>query len=140
MVSPDVVRNRLRLLEGYLKKLKRIRAATDLAKFLSDDDLQDIVDRNLQLAIEAVLDIGQHIIASSGWELIDDYSDVFAVLEKHKVISTNLAERVEKMAGFRNILVHEYSELDHEQVFGALQKDLKDLVELAKAYQEFLEN
>lgn len=140
MVSPDVVRKRLRLLEGYLKKLKRIRETTDLAKFLADDDLQDIVDRNFQLAIEAVLDIGQHIIASSGWELIDDYADVFAVLEKHKVISTDLAERVEKMAGFRNILVHEYADIEHSQVFEALQNNLKDLEGLTQAYQEFLES
>ena len=66
MVSPEVVRRRLRLLEGYLKKLKRLRAQTKMDAFLSDDDLQDIVERNLQLAIESILDIGQHIIASSG--------------------------------------------------------------------------
>lgn len=59
MVSPDVVRKRLRLLEGYLKKLRGIRSKTDLKTFLSDSDTQDIVDRNLHLAIEAVFDIGQ---------------------------------------------------------------------------------
>ena len=138
-MNPDVVHKHLRLLERYLKKLKRIRDHTDLKKFLSDDDQQDIVERNFQLAVESVLDIGQHFIATSGWEVIDDYADIFTVLQKHKVISANLATRVEKMAGFRNILVHEYADLNHSRVFEILQNDLKDLEELVTAYQVFLD-
>ena len=139
MVSPNVVRKRLRLLEGYLKKLGRIRATTDLGAFLSDTDRQDIVERNLQLAIEAVLDIGQHIIASSGWNAAEEYADVFVILEEHGVISKELLDRIQGMAGFRNVLVHEYAELDHAQVFDILQNQLGDLEELAQVYQRLVE-
>jgi uncharacterized protein YutE (UPF0331/DUF86 family) len=62
LVNPDVVQKRLRLLEGYLRKLHRIRDTANRDTFLKDTDLQDIVERNLHLAIEAVLDIGAHII------------------------------------------------------------------------------
>lgn len=136
MVSPEVVRRRLRLLEGYLKKLKRLRAQAKMDAFLSDSDLQDIVERNLQLAIESILDIGQHLIASSAWEPAEDYADVFTILHQHSVLSDALFSRVRGMAGFRNLLVHEYAVLDHAQVFEILRDHLDDLEELARVYQK----
>ncbi len=137
--SPDVIRKRIRLLEGYLKKLRRIRGSVDRDAFLKDGDRQDIVDRNLQLAIESVLDIGQHIIASSGWEPAEEYADVFEILERHGVMSKELLSRVQGMAGFRNLLVHEYVEIDHGQVFDVLDSDLVDLEELARVYERFVD-
>ncbi len=140
MVSPDVVQKRIRLLEGYLKKLHAIRQRINLDSFLADSDTQDIVDRNLHLAIESVLDIGQHIIASSGWRAAEEYAGIFTTLEQHGVISKELLTRVHGMAGFRNLLVHEYTEIDHFQVFQVLQDHLDDLNDLARAYQQFLDS
>lgn len=137
MVSPDVARMRLRLLEAYLKKLRRIRGATTREKFLQDTDVQDIVDRNLHLAIETLFDIGQHIIASSSWEPAEEYADIFTVLREHGVISDKLLARTVGMAGFRNLLVHEYAKVDHSQVFDVLQDNLDDLESLARAFQEY---
>lgn len=139
MVSPDVVYKRLRLLEGYLKKLDKVRNSASIDVFLADGDLQDIVERNLHLAIESVLDIGQHIIASSGWKAAEEYSDVFTILQRNGVISQPLLSHLTGMAGFRNILVHEYAEIDHRQVFDILQRHLLDLNDLARAYQIFLD-
>ena len=136
MVSPEVVRRRLRLLEGYLKKLQRLRVQTKIDVFLSDGDLQDIVERNLQLTIEALLDIGQHIIASSAWEPVEEYSDIFTILHQHGILSDALFSRVRRMAGFRNLLVHGYALLDHEQVFEILRDHLGDLEDLASVYQK----
>lgn len=139
MVSPEVVQKHLRLLEGYLKKLHAIRDRTTLDDFLADDDVQDIVERNLHLAIEVVLDIGQHIIASSGWQPAEEYAGIFVILEHNDVISKRLRERVQGMAGFRNVLVHEYADLDHAQVFTVLKNQLDDLEELARVYQLYLD-
>jgi uncharacterized protein YutE (UPF0331/DUF86 family) len=110
-----------------------------LEQFLADGDTQDIVERNLQLAIESVLDIGQHIIASSGWRLAEEYASVFTILHQHNVISSDLFSRLQGMAGFRNLLVHEYATVDHFQVFQVLQDHLVDLAELARAYQKFVD-
>lgn len=139
MASPDVIRKRIRLLEGYLKKLHRIQNSVDRDAFLKDTDRQDIVDRNLHLAIESALDIGQHIIASSGWEPAEEYADVFEILERHGVISNELLSRVQGMAGFRNLLVHEYAEIDHGQVFDVLKNNLDDLTELARVYEKYVD-
>ncbi len=139
MVSPDVVAKRLRLLDSYLKKLHSIQNRIRLEQFLVDSDMQDIVERNLHLAIETVLDIGQHIIASAGWEPAEEYRNIFVILQQHNVISSNLLGRVQGMAGFRNLLVHEYATIDHTQVFHVLKNHLDDLMELARAYQSFMD-
>jgi uncharacterized protein YutE (UPF0331/DUF86 family) len=140
MVSPDVVRKRLRLLEGYLQRLYRIRDSTDLSTFLSDTDRQDIAERNLHLAIEAVLDIGAHVIASSGWTPADEYADVFSILANKGIITAELRARVQGMAGFRNLLVHGYAQVDHAQVFDVLQNRLGDLEDLARVYAGLVES
>ena len=139
LVSPDLVSQRLRLLNGYLNKLHAIRNRTTLEQFLADSDTQDIVERNLHLAIEAVLDVGQHIIASSRWQPAEEYRNVFPILHQHNVISSNLLSRVVGMAGFRNLLVHEYATIDHSQVFHVLKNNLDDLAELARAYQKYID-
>lgn len=139
MVNREIVEKRLRLLEGYLKKLYAIRRRITLESFLVDDDTQDIVERNLHLAIEAVLDVGQHIIASSGWKPAEDYASIFVILAHHGVISKDVLARSQGMAGFRNLLVHEYTEIDHLQVFAVLKDHLDDLAELARQYQQFLD-
>jgi uncharacterized protein YutE (UPF0331/DUF86 family) len=137
MVSPQVVRKRLTVLEGYLRKLRRIRDSTTLEKFLADGDLQDIVERNLEMAIEVVIDLGNHIIASFAWKPPDRYQDVFVALEEHGLISKELGYRISGMAGFRNILAHEYVDINHTRVYEILQNNLDDLVELAKVYDRF---
>ncbi|MBI5302873.1 MAG: DUF86 domain-containing protein [Chloroflexi bacterium] len=138
MVSPEVVRKRLRLLEGYLRKLQRIRTNTSPEDFLSDTDKQDIAERNLHLAIESLFDIGQHIIASSGWEPAEEYASIFATLRQHGVIADALFARTSGMAGFRNLLVHEYAGIDHSQVYAILQDHMGDLQELAHAFQDYV--
>lgn len=139
MVNRNVVEKRLRLLEGYLRKLYAIRQRTTRESFLADEDTQDIVERNLHLALEAVLDIGQHIIASSGWKPAEDYASIFAILAQNGVITQDVLSRSQGMAGFRNLLVHEYTEIDHSQVFAVLQDHLDDVAELARHYQRFLD-
>lgn len=139
MVSPNVVHHRLRLLEGYLKKLYAIRSRTNLEQFLADSDTQDIVERNLHLAIETILDVGQHLIASSRWQSAEEYADVFTILREHNVISDDLFLRTHGMAGFRNLLVHEYAVIDHSQVFQVLQEHLDDVADLARAFQTYVD-
>jgi len=71
-------------------------------------DTQDIVLHNLQLAIQACVDIGSHIISDEGWGVAGSFSEIFYILQQKEVISHALADKMVAMVGFRNILVHEY--------------------------------
>lgn len=107
---------------------------------LSEDViLRSAVERNLQVAIQSLLDIGTHIIAEMGFELPDENKDIFRILGDEGILPTEFADRIKGMAGFRNILVHGYIDVDFEKVYHHLTNDLKDFKEFAHHVVNFLE-
>ena len=67
-----------------------------------------------------------------------DSKELFTLLAKHKVLSVPLSKRLAPMAGFRNILLHEYLEIDRHRVYRVLQDDLGDFDQLIKAVSKLL--
>ncbi len=65
------------------------------------------------------------IIASMELRRPEDYKDVFSILEENRVIPRNLSERLQKMAGFRNLLVHYYTKVDNKTVFSIMREDVR---------------
>jgi len=77
-------------------------------------------------AIEACVDIAQHLCSVEGWGPPADNGDAIRLLGSHRVLSESLAESMRKAVGFRNVLVHEYVDVSDEIVAARL-KDLSDL-------------
>lgn len=137
MLDLEIINSRLKKLEKCVQKLK-LAAAVNKEKFLADEDLQDRVERNFHIAIECCLDIGNHIIAASGFRAPKNYGDVFKVLGEEKILPKEFSETLGELAGFRNILVHDYLEIDLDKVYENLQ-ELEDFDRFAKHTSEFLE-
>ncbi len=110
-----------------------------MATYVSDPVIRDLTERNLEVAIGIILDIGNHVIADYGWESPDKYGQVFAILAEHGVIPQTFAERSVGMANFRNILVHEYTKIDHRTVYNILQTKLSAFEEFARYLVAWLE-
>ncbi len=106
--------------------LERTRTAGHGA-FLRDRVLQAATERALQVAIEACLDIGHHVISRQGLERPADYAAVFRILGEHEVIPRELAQRLEAAARFRNRLVHVYIDLEAAEVYRIATEDAGDL-------------
>ncbi len=105
-----------------------------------NEDIQDILDRRLHLAIEDCISIASHLAAALSLPGREKASDVFLVLGEHGVIPDKLSKIFAKeIVGFRNILVHEYLDIDYKRVFKSYKEDLKDLRGFAKAVVTFLE-
>jgi len=81
--------------------------------------------------IEACVDVAQHICATEGWGPPADNGDAVRLLGEHGVLTTELATSMRKAVGFRNVLVHDYIEVDDEIVVGRL-KSLSDLDEFVR--------
>lgn len=77
-------------------------------------------------AIEACVDVAQHICAAEGWGPPADNGDAVRLLGKHGVLPANLAESLRRAVGFRNVLVHKYVEVRDAIVIARLA-DLADL-------------
>ncbi len=95
--------------------------------------LLSAVERNFHVAIECVLDIGNHIIAEKGFETPESNEDIIRILGDEGVIPREFAGRVKGLAGFRNILVHEYTGIDYGLLYDNLLHRLDDLREFARS-------
>lgn len=107
--------------------------------YLADEEAVAASKYLLVTAIEDVLSVANHIIASEGWRSPADYADAFAVLREHEVVSRDLAARLSSMARFRNLLVHVYADVDDARVHRFLQADLGDFDDFATAVLDLLE-
>ena len=137
MVDPEVVRRRLQKLDEYLAVLDGLRRHAR-QEFLADPEKYGAAERFLQLAIEALTDLGNHVIADQGLGSVESYGDIPRLLQEAGLVEDALANQWVKMIGFRNILVHEYLDIDRETVFAALRERLGDLRALQRAFARFL--
>lgn len=104
--------------------------------FAEDPYLRDIVERNLEVAAQCCIDIASRLIAMEGAQKPSDYQEAIARLGEIGVLSVEFARRLAPIAGFRNILVHEYLVVDWDKVHANLQRldDLKQFVIQARAW------
>lgn len=109
------------------------------AKLEANTDLRYSVERRLQMAIEAIINIAEHIVAGANLGHTDTAKDAIITLGKHKIIPRDLSEKLGKAADMRNILVHHYVDVDLGEVVRATASGLGDLREFAKQISLFLE-
>jgi uncharacterized protein YutE (UPF0331/DUF86 family) len=84
-------------------------------------------ERALHVAAEAIFDVGHHVLAGRGLAVPAQHRDVLPALERAGVLPKHLVERVEGLAGLRNILVHDYVDVDAERLWDLVESRLVDL-------------
>lgn len=136
MVDHEVVLRRLREIDRRVVSLRSSKA-NDRVAFSEDLDLQAQVERHLQVAIQAAIDVAIHILADDTGDTPDDYGSAFVLLARHTALPQRLADRLRLAAGFRNVLVHAYVDIDAEQVWKHLN-DVQDLTEFAEHIVAYL--
>ncbi len=107
-----------------------------LDEYLDDDNIQTIVERKLQLAIQVCMDVANYLIGQLGLTAPDAPENVFQLLGREGVIDRELARRMAGMVRFRNILVHDYLEIDAHIVYGNLAEHLDDFDEFSRQITE----
>ena len=137
MVSVEVIRKRLNKLDEYLEILSQLQGYS-LEAFVADPERYGSAERFLQLAVEIVTDLGNHVIADEALGVVNWHSDIPRLLAEHNYISTELQETWIKMIGFRNILVHAYLDIDRTIVYEVLQTRLDDIAALRTVFAQFL--
>ncbi len=126
VVDRDLILRKLADLDLYLAQVSEYRGLTADA-YRRDWKVQRIVERTLQMAIEACVDVAAHVIADRGLRVPATSAEAFEVLGEAGLRDPGLTVRMVRMAGFRNVLVHEYARVDAEIVVGILADRLDDL-------------
>jgi uncharacterized protein YutE (UPF0331/DUF86 family) len=137
VVKKEVFEARLERVREYLDILDSV-LKFDERIFLSDPFIYSTAERNLHLIIEALIDIGNHVISDRGYPKPETYAEVFRILRDRDVISENLFNQIDGMTSFRNLLVHDYLKIDRKQIYQLLKTRLSALKSLAGVYAELI--
>lgn len=135
----EVIERRLAHLIDAIQVLKGYRDLT-LDELAASPRVYWAVQHGLQLCVQAVLDVAAHCVAALGGPVPDKYRSNILALAPLGVLPDEFAERIAPMAGFRNILVHEYIDVDLREVHKVLTQHLEDFVEFAGHVSKLLES
>jgi uncharacterized protein YutE (UPF0331/DUF86 family) len=131
-LNPELIRTRCQEIEESVSRLERI-AAVPKGDFLKDRDLQDIASYRLLVAIEAALGLCYHVAAKKLKKVPEEYAECFAFLGSAGIIPEDLSEKLQRMARFRNLLVHMYWKVDYNPFYELIQIHLEDLRRFSQA-------
>lgn len=137
MVKREVLERRLKKLDEYIKILKTLQKYK-FEEFSSDPEHYGSAERFLQLAIESINDIGNHIIADEALGMVKSYADIPTILFEKGYIDQRLKEIWIRMIGFRNTLVHDYTDVDIKIVHDVLQKNVEDFAVFTEVFAALL--
>ena len=137
MVDKAVILRKLAELEEYLGQIREYTNITT-EQYSTDWKIQRIIERTLQIMVETCIDIAGHIISDRGYRIPKSYADTFRVLYEEEVLGKELFDTMEKIAKFRNIVIHNYDKVDASIVITILRKHLDDFLTYENAIIKIL--
>ncbi len=137
MVDRTLILRKLSAMEEYLGQITEYRSIST-GQYEKDWRSQRIIERTLQMMVETCIDIAGHIIADMKFRVPISYADSFHVLAENEIVDDSLSGSLEKMAKFRNVVVHDYDRVDAEIVIGILRKNLDDFTKYKDSVVNFL--
>lgn len=132
MVDRELLLRKLAQLDQYVSEVSEYRDIT-VARYRADWKTQRIIERTLQLAIEVCVDIANHVIADRGLRIPRTYAEAFEVLAGAGLLDAALREAMVRMTHFRNVIVHQYAEVDPAIVVRILREHLDDFARFRNA-------
>ena len=133
------INQRLEKLRGYVEILNSLQGV-NAQELRNDVDKRAKAERFLQLSIEACIDIAEIVISLKNFPTPQTAGEAIRILGKQGVLEENFAEEFSKAAGMRNILIHDYLDIDYKQVADKINNKLGDFEVFAQAVAKFLEN
>ena len=137
MVRPEVFQKRIEKIGEYLAILSKIREYPEPI-FLADPEKYGSAERFLQLVIEALNDLGSHVVSDFNLGVVEVTRDIPRLLCHHGYLSELLRDIWIRMIGFRYLLVHEYLDVDRRIVHEVLHRHLADLQAIVRIFAQFL--
>ncbi|MCK6527339.1 DUF86 domain-containing protein [Myxococcota bacterium] len=123
---------RLERIEDLCGRLDEL-AARPWDAIAADAVLTAAMEHFVQVAIQSAIDAAAQVVVAEGWPVGGTYGDVFRTLADRGVLDRDLASRLSRAAGLRNVIVHDYLDLDDRRVHSGLARGTADLRALARA-------
>ena len=128
----DVVIAKQQSLERCLARVRHAWQRPSTLPFEQDYDRQDIIILNLQRACEQALDMANHTVATRklGWPQTS--AESFDLLQRAGLVTVDMADKMKAMVGLRNVVVHQYQDLDLDIIASVVRDHLGDLSDFAR--------
>ena len=137
-IDKDKLIKKISIIQNSLSNLRELSKSSP-KDFLSDFKYYDSAKYNLQVTIEAMIDIGNHIISRLNYEPPKTYADTFQILSNHNILPSQSVTKYKLMARFRNRIVHFYDDIDNNEVYKIIQNNLEDFEDFLKYIGVFLD-
>lgn len=126
------------MIAGYLAELEQL-AQNSFAEFSADKIKTGAAESYLRRSLEAIFDIGRHLLAKSGHlDLATEYKAIARGLSQLNYLTPDLSIKLVQMAGYRNRLVHLYHEITDEELYEIIKNDLDDIRGFVQQIREIL--
>jgi uncharacterized protein YutE (UPF0331/DUF86 family) len=126
-MADDVLLNKAAAIERAVRRVREEYAGDD-RNLLHDRTRQDAIILNLQRACESSIDAAMHLVRVRRLGVPQETREAFVLLEQAHVLEPQLADRLKKMVGFRNVAVHDYQTLNLEIVRRIVVNHLDDFL------------
>lgn len=136
-LSLSVVADRVQWVETMLARIRELPVA-DADQFFADSRNALACESCLRRALEALLDLGRHILAKRFGVAVEEYKDIGPALACHKVLSEDHARLFRIMAGYRNRMVHFYHEVSNDEIRDICADHLGDIEAVLDAMKKWL--
>jgi len=113
---------------------------SEVDDFLKSKLIQNAIYKEVEFAIELVVDICAIINSDLRFNMPQDDEDILNNIEKNKVFDKKMVLIIKEMKRFRNILVHKYGDINDEQAYESIKEGLKDFETIINDIEKFLKN
>jgi uncharacterized protein YutE (UPF0331/DUF86 family) len=131
-MADDLLLEKAAVIERCLARI-RSKYDRDPSTFLLDYDRQDIAILNVLRACQACIDMGQILVRRRRLGVPKSSRDVFRLIQQAGIIEPELAASLQRMAGFRNIAVHDYQTMEVPILIQIIEKHLNDFSDFSQA-------
>ena len=130
MPHDDVMLNKAAVIERCMRRIQEEYRADPEFKSLTHLDAATL---NIERACQACIDMAMHLVAGKRLGVPQSSAESFVLLEKAKLIDPALSRSLQGMTGFRNVVVHEYQELDLHVLKWIVEEGWKDWIRFGRA-------
>jgi len=136
-METEKILNKIKAIEDTLAKIKS-NMPKEFDEFEKLDLIKDGIYKKIEFAIQSSMDILEQINKDLNLGIPEKEESIIEHLRLNNILSKALAERLQGLKGFRNILVHKYGDIDDEQAFDNIHEGLKDFDKLISEIKSFL--
>lgn len=139
MIDKPLIEKKLRRIEDLLRELNGVEIAT-IEEFKVNIVVKRFIERNIELAVEQMIDICKHLVSGLDLKEPENYSDCLNSIAKEGIVSEQYLDTYKSMVRFRNLLIHAYEGVDDSITYNIYKQRLDDFRAFIKELRSYLVN